>query len=166
MKRKTLSRLFMPIILFFLVVLPINAEESGPIDVQLTILKVESAPGSEVLVPLVTIRPGDLLQYEIVYRVKGNDEVLELLAQLPIPDGMEYVPDSAKPQKVLASLDGVEFLPLPLPDKEKLADGQASFERIGAKKYRTLGWTMRGLAPGNEFTVSARFKVDFIPEQK
>lgn len=162
MKKKAM-RLLMAVSVLFFMALPTQGEESGAIDVQLTVMKIASLQGKEVLTPAETIRPGDMLQYEIVYRIKGQDEVLELLAQLPIPEGMEYVPNSAKPPKVLVSLDGVDFSPLPLPDKFKLVDGQESPEKIPTVKYRTLGWAMRGLAPGDEFTVSARLKVDFIP---
>ena len=160
-------RLLMVVAVLFFMTLPTQAEESGAIDVQLTVLKVEPAEGTqEVLVPAETIRPGDVLQYEIVYKIKGQNEVLELLAQFPIPEGMEYVLNSARPTKVLVSLNGIDFSPIPLPDKVKLVDGQEVREKIPVVKYRTLGWAMRGLAPGDEFTVSARLKVDFIPDPK
>jgi len=165
MERRAL-RLFMAILVLFMMALPSPGSESGVIDVQLTVMKIESTAGGEVFVPAETIRPGDLLQYEIVYRIKGEDEVLELLAQLPIPEGMEYVPDSAQPPKVLGSLGGSDFSPLPLPGKNPLPSGPEPSMKIPPVKYRTLGWTMRGLAPGDEFTVSARLRVNFIPEGK
>lgn len=156
-------RLLMVVTALFFMALPTQADESGVIGVQLTVKKIETVSGAETLVSAETIRPGDLLQYEIVYKIKGQDEVLELLAQLPIPIGMEYVPGTARPPKVLGSLNGVDFPSLPLPGTGKLVDG-ATLEKIPAVKYRTLGWTIRGLAPGDEFTVSARLKVNFIPE--
>lgn len=158
-KRDAMTRLLMTIVLFFLVSLPAQADESGAIDVQLNVMKIESTSGAEIFVPAETIRPGDVLQYEIVYKIKGEDEVLELLAQLPIPEGMEYVSGSANPAKVLASLDGIDFFPVPF----NLVDGKESQEKMPMMKYRILGWAMRGLAPGDEFKVSARLKVDFIP---
>jgi hypothetical protein len=150
---------------FFLMVLPARGDESGAIDVKLTVQKMAFVAGrEEVLSPAESIRPGDVLQYDLVYKIKGKDEVLELLAQLPIPPGMEYVSDSARPPKVRASLDGRDFSPVPLQRKIKGPNGQDSTEEIPAKEYRFLGWSMRGFAPGDEITVSARLKVNFIPE--
>lgn len=167
MKRAAITRLLMAVALCLLVVFPTHADESPAIEVQLKVTKIELISGREVFVAAETIRPGDLLLYEIIYKIKGKDEVLELLAQLPIPEGMEYLPDSAQPSKVLASLDGIDFSPVPLTGKfKKLVDGKESLEDIPTVKYRALGWTMRGLAPGDEFAVSARLKVDFIPDAK
>lgn len=162
MKTKAMQ-LLMAVLILFLMALSAQGEESGDIDVQVTVLKIEHSGGAEVLVPAEIIRPGDVLQYELVYKIKGQDKVLELLAQLPVPEGMEYVPNSAKPLKVLGSLDGIDFSAVPLPDKVTLVDGRELSENIPTVKYRTLGWAMRGLAPGDEFTVSARLKVNFIP---
>lgn len=145
--------------------LPTCGEDSGAIDVRLTVLKVEMVAGDqEVFVHAETIRPGDLLQYEIVYKVNGKDKVLELLAQLPIPEGMEYVANSARPAKVQASVDGKNFSPVPLQRRVKMVNGQELLEDIPTLDFCALGWPLRGLAPGDEVTVSARLKVNFIPE--
>lgn len=159
MKIKTM-RLFMVVLVLFIMAIPSHGDDSAAIDVQLTIMKIETLSGKETLVIAQTIRPGDLLLYEIVYKIKGQDKVLELLAQLPIPVGMEYVTDSAQPPQVLGSLDGVDFLPFPVPGE----GGRVGMPKeISSAKCKMLGWTKRGLSPGDEFAVSARLKVDFIP---
>lgn len=163
MKKKAM-RLLLVFLVLFPMVLTTHAAEQDDIDVQLTVLKIEVVSGEEIFAPVAVIRPGDVLQYTLVYKIIGKDEILELLTQLPIPEGMEYVPDSARPSNVHASLDNNDFSPVPLQRTVKKINGQESREEIPAWAYRTLGWPMRGLAPGDEITVSARLRVNFIPE--
>lgn len=166
MRKKLIGLMVVVSLPFFLALPTYGIESEEAINVALNVLKVErAAGGEEVFVGAETIRPGDVLQYQIVYKVMGKDEVLELLAQLPIPEGMEYIPDSARPAKVQASVEGKDFSPLPLQRRVKTADGQDSLEEIPPLSYRALGWPMRGLAPGDEVMVSARLRVNFIPEQ-
>lgn len=158
---KRIKRL-MVVSVLFLILLPAYGESQGDIDVQLTILKVESLAGKEILAPVATIKPGDVLKYELVYKVKGEDEVLELLAQLPIPEGMEYIPGTAKPAEVQASLDGNDFSPFPLQRKIITDKNPEALEEIPMAEIRYIGWLKRGLGPGEEVTVSAYLKVNFI----
>lgn len=162
MKRSLINRLILTST-FLLIALTAQGEEPNPIDVQLTVLKVENSPaGLETLNQARTIHPGDILQYELLYRIKGTGKVLELLAQLPVPEGMEYMADTAQPTNVLVSRDGEDFLPLPLSRKGGNSGVAELPPETPLVEYRYLGWPLRGISPGEEAKVSARLKVNFV----
>lgn len=160
------GKLLLLLSLSFFVVVPALGAEQDAIEVVITVQKVEiQGGGEEVFAGAERVRPGDVIQYQILYRVRGKDEILELFAQLPIPDGMEYISDSAQPTGVQGSIDGKEFLPVPLQRQIESVKGGELLEAIPLAEYRFLGWPMRGLAPGDEVFVSARFRVNFISEE-
>lgn len=164
--KKTVDRLLLLTSLLAVVVMPSYGADEETIAVDLTVQKVEKFAEGEIFGNAESVRPGDLLQYQIIYKIRGKDEILELLAQLPIPEGMEYVSGSALPSAVQGSIDGKEFSPVPMQREIEAGKGEKSMEMIALPDYRILGWPMRGLAPGDEVRVSARFRVNFIPEER
>ena len=76
----------------------------------------------------------------------------KLVATLPIPEGLEYLPKTVRPAPALASLDGKTFAPMPLKRKVRLADGREVEREVAASEYRfpalDAGLTARRPLPG------------------
>jgi uncharacterized repeat protein (TIGR01451 family) len=104
-------------------------------------------------------KPGEVIEYRVRYTNQGAAGVKQLAATLPIPAGVEYLPTSARPAVVLASLDGKSFAPVPLQRTVKLADGREVKREIPASEYRWLRWTIGNLAPKSSQVVRARVRV-------
>ncbi len=117
------------------------------------------ANGGETLRPADTVKPGDTLQYTAVYTNAGARPVSRLVANLPIPQGSEYVGASAVPAGALASLDGVAFAPEPLKRKVRQADGKLVDVPVPLAEYRALRWPEQQLAAGASLSTSARVRI-------
>jgi uncharacterized repeat protein (TIGR01451 family) len=130
-----------------------------PVAVQLTASKVTSKNGAEKLAPAEQAKPGDTLQYEAVYRNESSRSVENLQATLPIPQGVEFVPGTAKPAAPQASLDGKTFAPIPLKRTVTTADGKTQEQDVPTSEYRALRWTFPQLEAGKSLSVTARTRV-------
>lgn len=122
---------------------------------------VASGPsGKEVkLVPTTRANPGDTIEYQVTYRNNGNTPAKQTKAVLPVPaGGMAYLPDSASPTKVEASLDGKTYAPVPL-QREFIRDGKKVTEAVPATEYRFLRWDLGDLPPGQAATVKSRMRL-------
>ena len=130
----------------------------GTVDVTLTQFKVvEAASGAEQLVDASTLRPGDVVEYRVVYTNHTGKPVTGLVGELPIPEGLVYVPRSAKPgasRVMVASNDGV-FAAEPL-----LRAGNKSSEPVPYAEYRSVRWSLGHLSVNGVTAVTARAKVD------
>lgn len=136
------------------------AHAAGDVKVAMTAHRVTTTDhGVERLVPAEQARPGETIEYRARYRNEGAATVRQLVASLPIPAGMEFVPGTAAPSQVLASLDGRTFAPVPLTRRVKNAKGEDVVERVPYREYRALRWTLGDLASKAEETVSARVRV-------
>ena len=88
----------------------------------------------------------------------SKQTVQGLVATLPIPQGLEYLPKSAKPFNAslqMAGRDG-QFGVEPL--QRKAADGSA--QALPYTEYRTMRWSIGQLNAGASVVVSARAKVE------
>jgi len=126
------------------------------ITVKLTASKVAAAKAGEKLIPADVARPGEVIQYEAVYRNETKREVKGLEATVPIPAGLELVPDTALPASALASKNGADFAAMPL---MAAPAGAAKSVPVPLAEYRALRWTIPQLAPGAEATVKLRARV-------
>lgn len=138
---------------------PALAFADGDVRVALTAQRVTLVDGKEVLVPADEARPGDVLEYRVVYRNDGRNAVREVNATLPVPNGLEYLPKSAAPAAVLASTDGRTFAPVPLVRSERTPDGREVIREVPLAEYRALRWTIGSLAAKESRTVRARVRV-------
>ncbi|MDI3381561.1 hypothetical protein ACFPPF_03910 [Xenophilus aerolatus] len=136
------------------------------VEVVLTQAKVvKGANGAEQLLDATAVKPGDIIEYRATYTNNTGKAVSGLVANLPLPEGLEYQAKSAKPGAELvkaATKDGV-FAAEPLMRK---VDGK--LERVPYSDYRSLRWTL-GQLPANGVTaVSARARVEEVipPEPK
>ena len=139
---------------------PLPAAAQGSVTVKLTGQKVaRDANGKEKLESAETAKPGDIIEYQAVYRNKGKIAADDVLATIPVPLGTEYIPGSAKPAKVTASVDGKEYAPVPLKRKVTLPSGQTEMRPVPYEEYHSIRWKLKTLEPGKSATFSIRVKL-------
>jgi uncharacterized repeat protein (TIGR01451 family) len=122
---------------------------------------VTSENGKESLVDAPSIKPGDVIEYRATYTNQDGKPVTGLQAILPIPEGMEYLPKTARPGpgKALAATASGAFAPEPL-TRQVRVNGRAQVEPVPYVQYRSLKWDLGQLAPGATQTVSARAQLE------
>src|SRR5262245_39048168 len=133
---------------------------SGSVAVELTANRITKSQGKEVLAAADEAKPGELIQYRALYRNDGAGEAKGLMATLPIPRGTHYVPGSAVPRRVEASLDGRTFAPVPLKRTVKTPDGRTVVQEVPVAEYRALRWPLGALPSHEKRAVTARVRVE------
>ena len=136
------------------------ASAASDVTVQLTAQRVTRVQGREALASAEQARPGETLEYRAVYRNQGASDASGLTATLPIPRGTSYLPGSASPARVEASLDGRTFAPVPLTRRERAADGRIVVREVPASEYRALRWPLGTLVSRKERAVTARVRIE------
>jgi uncharacterized repeat protein (TIGR01451 family) len=130
--------------------------------VELAQLKVvPGADGKEQFLPASSVKPGDVVEYRATYRNRSGQAVSGLVATLPIPDGLQYVPVSARSPGVAAeaaAADGV-YGTEPLQRRVRRPDGATAVEPVPSAEYRSLRWRLGPLAAGAAAVVQARAQV-------
>lgn len=139
---------------------PTEAAQKKAVAVVLTQAKVvKDAQGKEQLVAADSVKPGDVLEYTATYTNHTGKSVSGLVANLPIPEGLEYLPKTAKPGATLvkaATKDGV-FAAEPL---ARNVSGKS--EPVPYNEYRSLRWTLGQLPANGSTAVTARAKVEAV----
>ncbi len=138
---------------------PALAYADGDVRVTLQATRVTTTNSREVLASAAQAKPGEILEYRATYQNDGKRDVRQLMATLPIPAGVEYLPRTAAPAVVLASLDGKAFAAVPLTRKERTADGREVIREIPTSEYRFLRWAVGTLPAKQNRTVTARVRV-------
>ena len=137
-----------------------TARAAGDVTVELTANRVSKSQGRDVLAPAEQARPGDVIQYKALYRNAGQAEARGFAATLPIPRGTHYVPGSASPRRVEASLDGRSFAPVPLKRQVRLPDGRTVTREVPASEYVALRWSLGVLPARQAREVTARVRIE------
>ena len=138
-----------------------EASQKKAVAVVLTQSKVvKDAQGREQLVDAGSVKPGDIVEYRAVYTNNTGKPVTGLVADLPIPEGLEYQPRSAKPgaNLVQAAAKDAVFGPEPLMRK---AAGNKT-EPVPYADYRSLRWTLGQLPANGSTAVSVRARVEAV----
>ena len=136
------------------------AQSAQPLQVALKALRVTiSEEQKETLLPAEQVKPGDIVEYQATYTNTTSRSLKNLQATVPIPTSLEYMPESAKPANVQASLDGKNFSAVPLVRKTLTANGQQKTEAIPLREYRFLRWNVGELGARKSIVVSARARV-------
>ena len=133
---------------------------AGGVTVELTANRVTKAQGREALVSADAAKPGELLEYRALYKNESASAARGLAATLPIPRGTVYVPGSAAPRRVEASLDGETFAPVPLTRRVRTADGRTVVREVPVSEYRALRWALGSLPARASRAVTARVRVE------
>jgi uncharacterized repeat protein (TIGR01451 family) len=121
---------------------------------------VTSADGKEQLVDASSVKPGDVLEYRATYTNHTGREVGGLVADLPIPEGLEYLPRSARPGATQVQAAVKDGLYAPEPLMRRTPDNKS--EPVPYADYRALRWTLGRLPAGGVTAVSARAKVEVV----
>lgn len=136
--------------------------KAAPVKVRLEQYKVlTSENGKETLVDAQSIKPGDVIEYRASYTNQDGKPVMGLQAILPIPEGMEYLPKTARPGpgKALAATASGAYAPEPL-TRQVRVNGNLQVEPVPYVQYRSLKWELGQLAPGATQIVSARAQLE------
>jgi len=165
MKHKLMSFAIAAVTLIF-IALPVVAAEQESVTVELTNRKVVKDPnGKEKFESAEKAKPGDVIEYKAIYRNKGKNPAVNVMATIPVPLGTEYIPGSAKPSKVAASTDGKEYAPVPLKKKVTLPSGQTEMRAVPYEEYRFMRWELKKLSPAESTTVVMRVRISTAPPQ-
>jgi len=133
------------------------AQSSEDVTSDLRVYKVELDKNKKEILSLADqAKPGDILEYQVLYGNKGKSDVFNLRAILPIPEGLSYLQDTASPSLVEASLDGQKFDRVPLKRIVKRPDGKLMEENVPYSEYRYLGWQIGQLNAGKNVQAKAR----------
>ena len=162
--RRIFSALFTVALLaaVYLGATPLSAQTApkNPVAISLTAQKVtKDAEGKEHLKPADRAMPGEVVQYDALYKNTSSAGVKNLAPTLPIPPGLEFLPETVNPMPAFASVDGRTFAPFPLVRKVTKPDGTVEEQAVPASEYRALRWTVGDLESGKSILVSARARL-------
>jgi uncharacterized repeat protein (TIGR01451 family) len=146
----------------------VQATPKQAVTVKLEQFKVVSGPGGqEALADASTVKPGDIVEYQATYRNNDVKPVTGLQATLPIPEGTEYLPKTARPGADLVKAATREGLYAPEPlQRQVRVNGKLQTEPVPYGQYRSLQWALGQLPPGGEFQVKARVQIErYTPPQ-
>jgi uncharacterized repeat protein (TIGR01451 family) len=121
--------------------------------------KIVKTDRTEQSVPGDKAKPGDVIEYVATYRNIDNKPATNVTATLPIPRGMEYIPNTASPERVMASTDDEHYAVVPLKRMAKDANGKPVEELVPYSEYRSLRWQLGAMPGGTTRDVKARMKV-------
>lgn len=139
-----------------------STKQQEPIAIQLKQFKVTKGEGTEEkLGDASVVLPGDVIEYRAVYSNRGL-KALPVVATLPIPDGTEYVKESADSQNkiphTVAQKDS-KFSTEPLIQKVNAVGDAKKPQPVPYSMYRYVRWDLGQLLPGSSVEVRARTKV-------
>jgi uncharacterized repeat protein (TIGR01451 family) len=138
----------------------------APIEVRLQQFKVgKDEKGVPVLLEAKLVVPGDVLEYRATYSNHSKGP-LSVVATLPVPEGLEYIKDSAlatsrgndRIAHTVAQKDS-QFASEPLQRKTLGPDGASLTRGVPYADYRFVRWNLDNLAAGASADVSIRGKV-------
>lgn len=136
------------------------AKTKSPLAIALTAQKVvKQSDGKEKLQSADRALPGEVIQYDASYQNQGARPLSNVAPTLPIPRGMEFLPDSATPAPLEASLDGKTFERIPIKRKVILPGGETGEQEVPATQYRALRWQLGEMAPGAKTVLIARTRI-------
>ena len=140
----------------------VAAKPAAAVIVLLTQAKVvKGTDGKEQLLDAATVKPGDVIEYRATYTNRSAKSVTGVVATLPIPEGLQYLPMSAKPGATLvqAAVKGGDYSAEPL-----IRTVAGKVQTVPYAEYRSLRWNLGQLPAGGSAAVSARASVQvFVP---
>ena len=137
-----------------------HARDESDLSIKLVQGKIVTLQGKETRESADSVKPGDTIEYTAEYFNKGSKPITSLYAIIPVPSDVEYLPASARPAIIQASLNGDKYESVPLKRKVKHADGKEIEELVPYREYRYVRWAAGDLAPGNSQKYSLRVRLD------
>ncbi len=140
---------------------PLRAQQVGhpPVKVVLSQSKIVVANGVEHKQSADKVLPGDVIEYVVECKNPDTKAVSDVKPVIPVPAGLEYIPQTASPLPVMASIDGKNYAPVPLKRSVQGADGKMVEQLVPYSEYRSLQWNLGILDAGASKSVKARMKV-------
>jgi uncharacterized repeat protein (TIGR01451 family) len=129
------------------------------VKVVLTAHKIVKADGNEQSISADKAKPGDVIEYVATYKNTDTKPATNVTATLPIPRGMEYIPNTASPDHAMASTDDEHYSVVPLKRTVKDANGKSTEQLVPYSEYRSLRWQLGAMPGGATRDVKARMKV-------
>ena len=129
------------------------------VKVILTAHKIVKTDGTEQSISADKAKPGDVIEYVATYKNTDTKPATNVTATLPIPHGMEYIPNTASPDHAMASTDDQNYGAVPLKRTVKDANGKSVEELVPYSEYRSLRWQLGAMPGGATRDVKARMKV-------
>jgi len=153
--------LFLGIILGISQVVNAQENESGVVSELKAFRITVDIDEGEQATEVTEISPGDLIEYRLTYTNNLGNSISELKPVLPIPAGMQYVPDTANPSLHQASVStsGDNFGSLPLRRQVTLPSGLQTSEEVPQEEFRRLQWMVDTLGAGESVQLVARVRV-------
>ncbi|MEL6821358.1 MAG: hypothetical protein AAFP70_06345, partial [Calditrichota bacterium] len=109
---------------------------SVKVNSELTLFRViANSDTGETLVEAETVFPGDEVIYRAIYKNTGRASIRSLSPVLPIPEQFVFIGISDTTQRLLASLDGESFSPIPLMLEDD-EDSQENKAEVPKEEYR------------------------------
>jgi len=137
------------------IAVPLLAE----VKIVLTASKIVVVNGAEQKQASDKARPGETIEYVAEYKNTGKDKVSDVMANLPVPAGMEFLPQTAAPEGATATTDDKTWSPIPLKRSVRGADGKMKDTLVPFSEYKSLRWNLGEIAGGSSKSVRARMKV-------
>jgi len=133
--------------------------KADPLKTTLVRSKVATIDGKEVLQNAEVAKPGDILEDVVTYLNTTKLPLKGVEATLPVPPYTELVLTSVRPSSAKASLDGVNFAPIPLKRRVRQSNGVEVEQNVPLSEYKYLRWSAVDLPAEKSLVVSARFRL-------
>ncbi|HEY2029800.1 MAG TPA: hypothetical protein VGH20_11390 [Myxococcales bacterium] len=156
------SAAFCSLIAIFLLALPALAKPRIVIAIQQ--FKEVADGRSTKLVPAQSASPGDVVEYQLVYRNEGDEPATNAVIQDPIPKGTTYLANSANgdgTEITFSSDKGQTFAPpVKLTYDVKLPNGSVEKRTVTPAEYTNVRWTVKQVPAGASGKVVFRVRVN------
>lgn len=124
----------------------------------------QNQQGKETLKSSKTAEPGQVIEYQLVYKNTGKKDLSGLAVTGPIPSNTKYLGKSAStkiPSNFLVSIDGGKtYEKTPVTRQVKNKAGKMETVVVPAEKYTHLRWRVRNsLKAGGKQIYTYRVKV-------
>lgn len=147
------------ILLFSFSFLGFSAEKLEPVSVHMEAHKIVLENKIEQRRSAAKTKPSDVIEYSATYQNNTDHSIQHLLATLPIPQGMVYMPNTTTPKQAQASLDGSTYADMPLKRRVQLPSGEWEIQLVPYVEYRFLRWNLQTLQSKKNKIISARMRV-------
>ena len=134
------------------------------LNTHLVVSRVVQLAGAESLSAATSVQPGDVLHYTATFSNPGTSSLRDVVASMPVPNGTQWLPTSAQPAEVWASVDGKHFAPMPLMRTQVLPSGRSVEVAVPIAEIRFLRWAPATLSAGERFATSLRVRVGSAAE--
>jgi len=143
-----------------------HLRQQSSVTAQLQQFKVsKQTQGTDKLTPVSSVKPGDVIEYRATYHNHDTHPISDMVATIPIPVGMNFIPSSLTPETVIvqaATQDGV-FSDIPLMHSVRQANGTIKNQLVDVADYRAIRWKLGKLSANKSMTVSMRAQVAGTP---